>query len=362
MKDFGVRTAKRRNWLVQVALITAACGITVLFSNIASANDDLCYFDSKDSNAGLGGCAKDMEAEIKEVKREPQISIVHVKVKKRGTYAGSIMYQVCCFCKIAKNRGYRYYVILQKRDIGGCNECEWHNEYIIGFLDSKTDTISQKFKEHYQNNKAYKIEDINESYMVCGFLPIPSSEFHQAVYYGDMTKIKQLVSKNKELLNEIDDQGFRPLHIAAVEGNTEIVSYLVASGADINGKAMYGWAPLHMAVKFNQINIIKLLLRLKAAPDIKMDWGNTPLHSAAYEGSIKIAALFIKSGVDADVTDYEGNTPLHGAASRGHIEMVKFLIEKGADPNRKNKADQTPLFFAKTQKHNQVSKFLMEYR
>ncbi len=330
--------------------------------DIALAKDELCYFNSKEIGGGLGGCAKDMDAEIKEIKRESQISIVHVKVKKRGTYAGSIMFQTCCFCRIAKSRGYRYFVTLEDSDLEGCPECEWNNKYVLGFLTSKDDSLNQIFSGRIKKDKEYKIEDINEFYPVCGYLPIPSSAFHHAVYFGDLKRVKKLTEENKDLLNAKDDQGFRPLHIAAVEGYSEIVRYLVTFGADINGKGMYGWAPLHMAVKFNQTHIIKLLLRLKADPDIRMDWGNTPLHNAAYEGSVEIADLFIKSGVDVDVMDDEGNTPLHGAASRGHIEMVRFLIEKGADPKKKNKAEQTPLFFAETQKHTQVVKFLMEFK
>ena len=81
--------------LILFAFITAAgLGLTV---DIAPAKDGLCYFNAKEIRGGLGGCAKDMDAEIKEIKREPQISLIHVKVMKRGTYAGAILFQTCCF-------------------------------------------------------------------------------------------------------------------------------------------------------------------------------------------------------------------------------------------------------------------------
>ena len=346
-----------------VILLTGSTVLSLLMVfTSALAKEELCYFNSTNIAGGLGGCAKNMDAEIEEIHRESQISHIHVKVKKRGTYAGSIMFRTCCFSKIAKSRGYRYFVTLEQIELEDCKECEWEYKYVLGFLSSKDDSVIQIFPDRTKNDKEYKIEDINESYLVCGYLPIPSYEFHRAVYFGDLKKVKQLTEKNIDFLNAKDDQGFRPLHIAVVEGYSEIVDYLVTSGADINGKGMYGWAPLHMAVKFNQIHIIKLLLSLKADPDIRMDWGNTPLHNAAYEGSVEIADIFIKSGVDVDVMDDEGNTPLHGAASRGHTEMAKYLIEKGADPKKKNKAEQTPLFFAETQKHTQVAELLMEYQ
>ena len=179
------------------------------------------------------------------------------------------------------HRGYRYFVTLKERDLDECKECEWHEEYLLGFLNSKTDSIKEIFKERYNKDKEYQIEDINEFSTVCGYLPIPSLELHQAAYFGDLNKIKELTERKRAILNAKDDQGFQPLHIAAVEGHSEIVRYLVTSGADINGKGMYGWAPLHMAVKFNQRDIVQLLLSLKADPRIRIDWGNTPLHNAA---------------------------------------------------------------------------------
>ena len=102
--------------------------LEMIFGN-ALAKDDLCYFNSREIGGGLGGCSKNMDAEIKEIKRESQISIIHVKVKKRGTYAGSIMFQTCCFSKIAKNRGYRYFVRLEENELEDCTECEWSYKY-----------------------------------------------------------------------------------------------------------------------------------------------------------------------------------------------------------------------------------------
>lgn len=343
-------------------LITIAFAIDSSFFNIAYPKSNLCCFNSKEISGGTGGCAKDMDAEIKEVKRELQISIVQVKVKNRGTYAGSIMFQMCCLSKISKNRGYRYFVELEQREVNGCEECEWYDEYVIGFLNSKSDSLKQLFKERYEANKKYKIIDINEFHMVCGFLPIPSIDFHKAVYFGDLAKIRKLSGKNSKLLNKKDEHGYRPLHIATVEGHSEIIMHLVSSGANINAKGMYGWTPLHLAVRFNRIDTVKLLLNLKADPGVKMDWGNTPLHNAAYKGSVEIADIFINSGVSVDQADNEGNSPLHGAASRGHLKMVKYLISKGADPKKKNKEGQTPLFFAEAQKYTDVIRVLKEYQ
>ena len=178
-------------------------GLTLLSFQIAStsalAKDELCYFNSTAIGGGLGGCAKNMDVEIKEIHRESQISHIHVKVKKRGTYAGSIMFQRCCFSKIAKSRGYRYFVTLEQNELEDCRECEWSYKYVLGFLSSKDDSVIQVFPGRIKKDKEYNIEDINEFYPICGYLPIPSYAFHRAVYFG-IVRIAFIVSIQKRIL------------------------------------------------------------------------------------------------------------------------------------------------------------------
>ncbi len=319
------------------------------FNLTALAQDDLCYFNAKESVKDPGGCGKDMDVEIREVKRESNKSVVQEKVIKRGSVAGLSMFNICSFSNIAKKRGYRYIEYLSEKDLKDCPECQWKKEYVIAFS-----SIKPKSND--------KVLDINQFSQVCGFLPIPSTEIHGAVYFGNLVKTKQLIESNRGLINLKDEQDYQPLHIAAIEGYREIVEYLIKAGADINARGMYGWTPLNVAVRFNQKEIVKLLLSHKADPFIKMDNGNTPLHSAAYRNYVELAELFINIGIDINVTDDDGNTPLLGAASRGHIQMVRYLLLKGALPNLKNKSGQTPLFFAEQGKYSAVVDELKKYK
>jgi hypothetical protein len=353
----GKYIMKKMNYKYFTLTFAVVLATALILPCSLKANENLCSFSSKGSKDG-SGCAKDMDTEIREISRAPKTSTVYVKVTKRGTYAGSIMFQVCCFSKIAKSRGYQYYVVLSEKDIQECKNCEWENEYVLGFLNSKTDPIIQEFKEMKIEDRKYEIEDINESSMVCGFIPVPDTTFSKAVYYGNLAEIKSMLSENKNLLNEKNQTEFLPLHIAVVEGHSEIVQYLILSGADINCKGMYGWSPLHFAIKFNQADIVKLLLNNKADPNFKMDWGNTPLHTAAYIDQVELANWIIAAGANINEIDNEGNTPLHAAASRGHVEMLKFLVSKGADPKIMNNQNQKPLHFAEMTKKQDAIDYL----
>ena len=44
--------------------------------------------------------------------------------------------------------------------------------------------------------------------------------------------INQILGKCPTLLNEKDDEGYTPLHLAVISGNKTIVKFLLARGAD----------------------------------------------------------------------------------------------------------------------------------
>jgi hypothetical protein len=300
-------------------------------AGLAFSGDELCVFESKKID-NFNGSDKEMDATVREVHREGKISTVHVKIIQRGTSIGSIMFTQCSFAKIARARRYRYFIVLNRRGLNDCRQCEINDEYVLGFADSANDDVSRLFGRNYKADKDSNFEDINELYMMCGFLPIPISEFHRAVYFGDLIHVQRLSRENKALVNRQDDNGFKPLHLATGEARVDIVKFLISAGADVNAQGPYGWTSLHMAAGINSSEMVAMLIAAAADPNLKMELGNTPLHSAVYLGSIDIADRLIKAGSRVNESDNDGNTPLHDAAARGYAEMVRFLLEKGASP------------------------------
>ncbi len=69
----------------------------------------------------------------------------------------------------------------------------------------------------------------------------------EAVRSGDLEKIKRLVKK--ENVNLKDFEGASLLHVAAEFSHTEVVRFLIDSGADVNAKNLNGWTPLHLAAR-----------------------------------------------------------------------------------------------------------------
>ena len=73
-----------------------------------------------------------------------------------------------------------------------------------------------------------------------------------------------------------------PLMMAALKGQQDLVTRLIARDADVNKP---GWAPLHYAATGGHVAIMKLLLENHAFIDAQSPNGTTPLMMAAMYGS-----------------------------------------------------------------------------
>lgn len=98
----------------------------------------------------------------------------------------------------------------------------------------------------------------------------------------------------------------------------DAIRWLVAQGANVNARDLYGKSPLHKA---------------------SSRW-NEPVE------------LFIELGADIEATDRNEDTPLFCAASRGNVFAVERLIAHGAKTNLRNKAGRNPLEEALSQCRN----------
>jgi ankyrin repeat protein len=107
------------------------------------------------------------------------------------------------------------------------------------------------------------------------------SDFIIAAKQGDIKTMIRLyqntpVHEQPELLRSTDLQGNSALHIAALQGNFEVSSFLLAHRAVINHQNNEGDTPLHIAVSENQEEFLKMLLLHDADPTIKNHAGKVP--------------------------------------------------------------------------------------
>jgi len=144
------------------------------------------------------------------------------------------------------------------------------------------------------------------------------------------------------------EDGQTPLHLAARQGHSGYVQYLLERKAQANVKDVSSSTPLHEAVRNGRIECTALLLAAGADPNVTDSSGNTPLHLVMPAASrSEIFGRLLAAGADPNAKDSYGETPLHIAARLGMSDDIpRALLKAGADINERNKKGVTPLSLA----------------
>ncbi|WP_257288791.1 ankyrin repeat domain-containing protein [Endozoicomonas sp. SESOKO2] len=142
-------------------------------------------------------------------------------------------------------------------------------------------------------------------------------------------------------------KGMAAIHIAAKNGNLELIRSLLDCGADIDLQDKKGMTPLHHAVSYGDVQVLKIFLDCKADMNLQNKYGCTALHLAAKAPeNPELFDTLIDNGASFDKTDNDGPIVMHLAAESGHERALKKLIAKHADVNVVDEDERTPLILA----------------
>ena len=107
--------------------------------------------------------------------------------------------------------------------------------------------------------------------------------------------------------------------------------------------------PLHFAAFNGTTAIVTVLLDHKANIDQPNSNGWSPLLCAAYKGRDETMALLLDRGADINKANNDSITPLYHAAEQGHESAVALLVARGADVNQADNDGDKPLDVTKLQ-------------
>ena len=150
------------------------------------------------------------------------------------------------------------------------------------------------------------------------------------------------------LLSGRNKEGKLAVHLAAAQGNVELIRLFLANRCDLELGDLGGYTALHCAVAGDKKEAVDMLLRGGANIFAKAAGGKSCVHIAAEKGASETLKLLLgQYHANVNEPTENGETPLHLAMSSSSGHVGQILLESGAQPCVKNGIDQdTPLHYA----------------
>jgi uncharacterized protein len=148
---------------------------------------------------------------------------------------------------------------------------------------------------------------------------------------GEVAAAKRWIAGHKRDVDQPAPDGTTALHWAAQAGQRELVTLLLAAGANPNVTSRLGVPPLMPAVVRGDAAIVQALVRAGAKGDTRLPNGQTLLMLAARTGDPVTLRVLVESGADVNAADPTmGETALMWAAAENHADAIRGLVAAGA--------------------------------
>ncbi len=142
-------------------------------------------------------------------------------------------------------------------------------------------------------------------------------------------------------VNGTAESELSPLMCAVLTQNFGDIEFLIAQGADINASNKEGITALHLAASIHYIDVLRTLLKVDANLNQQDANGNTALHIAVEAQNIEAVKEFLAKKANVNLQDNKGETALYKAARKNNLALVNLLLGYGASPDLATTQDNT---------------------
>ncbi len=264
----------------------------------------------------------------------------------------------------SKNTGLHYAVIHQ------------HHDTIEAILSQTENIWATDKKNKTALDKALELGDIKALTLFVTHATLSEERLIKVLFkateLNNLELIKRVLEKHGSLINKVNSEtGDTILHMASRLGFSDIVSFLLATGADRTIKNKKMRAPIESATYQYHWQTVAAYCKTEYKEDEKhASLYDSALLSACNEDRFDIAQKLIPMNL-AYTWHYEntGHYALHIVVDKQHYETLEAMLMAGANTNKRNKANKTALDIALDKKdiiaiklfiqHGQLSKDIL---
>lgn len=157
-------------------------------------------------------------------------------------------------------------------------------------------------------------------------LPDGRTLVHLAAQAGEATVLEAMLSANGSV-NQLDNQGFTPLHYSVTNSSVDCTCVLLRYGANVNHFDDEGLSPLHHAALLGKTDQLHEMLRAPNA-NVSIQEGNDELsllHTACLDCRVPAVEYLVQYKDLLNLKTSFGDTALHLAACVEDPQMAAKL-------------------------------------
>ncbi|XP_060518374.1 putative ankyrin repeat protein RF_0381 isoform X2 [Cylas formicarius] len=184
----------------------------------------------------------------------------------------------------------------------------------------------------------------------CYFNPL-----HMAAANGDSEMVRCLLCRGASVNVYGGRQRQTALHVAVRGGHMAVINLLLESGSDINALDVEEKSVLTLSVRQGCEEVVKILVTNGARVNHEEPGGLTPLRLAVWSNNAAVVKILLNAGARI----IHSHHLLHNAISNNNFKVVKLLIEAGTALNVRDEHGYTPLMLACSRKNLSIIRLLL---